>query len=128
VPVVLVNPGRPVETRSVFRGLARRENAPMPDPPEGFATAADLVDWLGATRNDLETPAMAVEPAIGRVLAALSGRPGCALARMSGSGATCFGLFPEAADAEAAALDLSRAEPEWWVASGTLAGGWQGFR
>jgi 4-diphosphocytidyl-2-C-methyl-D-erythritol kinase len=69
--------------------------------------AADLAAW----RNDLEAPAMALCPAIAEVRAAIAAQPGCLLARMSGSGATCFGLFGSAAAAERAAAALPRA---WW--------------
>jgi len=89
----LANPGVPVSTPAVFRALARRENPPMPDLPERFADVRALVDWLAATRNDLEDAAISVAPAIAGTLADLRARPGCLFARMSGSGATCFGVF-----------------------------------
>ena len=110
---VLVNPGVAVPTPQVFSRLARRENPPLPDPLPAFADAPTLVDWLAAQRNDLEPPARALAPEIDAVLSALAAAPGCRLARMSGSGATCFGLFPDAAAAERAAQALAR--PGWWV-------------
>lgn len=112
--MVLVNPGVAVPTGAVFSRLARRDNPPLPNAGD-FATAADLFAWLRGWRNDLEAPAAEVAPVIGRVVAALASRPGCALARMSGSGATVFGLFERLAEAEAAAVALRQAEPGWWV-------------
>lgn len=104
---VLVNPGVEVATPSVFRALQRKDNAPMGDVP-----GAGLVDWLATCRNDLEAPAIAVEPVIAEVLAQIRAQPGCLLARMSGSGATCFGIFDTAEQAKAAA----RAQrPDWWA-------------
>ncbi len=114
--MVLVNPGLPVPTGAVFAGLDRADNPPLPDPPP-FADAAALFAWLAATRNDLEAPARALAPCLTTVLAALAAQPGCALARMSGSGATCFGLFAAEAPARTAAEAIARSEPAWWVAA-----------
>ena len=107
--LVLVNPGVPVATPAVFRALSRRDNPPLPDLPARFDTLDELVDWLGHTRNDLETAAITVAPEIEHALDWLRSRPGCRLARMSGSGATCFALF--ATDAEVTAADLPAG---WW--------------
>lgn len=96
--LVLANPGVPVATPAVFRALTRRDNPPLPDLPAGFADLDALVAWLAATRNDLEAPAIDLVPAIGETLAALRALPGCRVARMSGSGATCFALFEPDAD------------------------------
>ncbi|WP_371060622.1 4-(cytidine 5'-diphospho)-2-C-methyl-D-erythritol kinase [Rhodosalinus sp. 5P4] len=117
---VLVNPGVSLSTPEVFARLAQRENPPLPTPLPRWADAAALVRWLSAQRNDLEAPARALAPVVGEVLAALSASPGCALARMSGSGATCFGLFPDREGAETAAAALAR--PGWWVRAVTLGG------
>jgi 4-diphosphocytidyl-2-C-methyl-D-erythritol kinase len=114
--IVLANPGASLATAAVFAGLAARENPPLPEPP-AFPSAPALFDWLAAQRNDLEAPARALAPAIADALAALAAQPGCRLARMSGSGATCFGLFPAEAPALAAAAALRRARPDWWVAA-----------
>lgn len=114
--ITLVNPGVPVATGAVFAGLASRDNAPMPDPP-AFPDACAFFAWLAQRRNDLEPPARRLAPAIDAALSALAAQPGCALARMSGSGATCFGLFAREAPALAAADALRRAEPAWWVAA-----------
>lgn len=108
--VVLVNPGVAVSTPAVFKALESRDNPPLP-PPE-WETADSLLAWLARCRNDLEAPARAVAPEIGQALTALE-RAGAALARMSGSGATCFGLFTDAKAARDAANALAR--PGWWV-------------
>jgi 4-diphosphocytidyl-2-C-methyl-D-erythritol kinase len=112
--LVLCNPGVPVATAAVFARLASPASPPMPPLPP-MADAVALAAFLAAQRNDLEAPARAVAPAIGAALAALAAAPGCLLARMSGSGATCFGLFAAAAGAEAAAAGIAAAEPGWWV-------------
>lgn len=115
--VLLVNPGVAVPTAAVFRGRAPgfSASARLPEAwPDAAAMAADLAP-LG---NDLEAPALALCPAIGEVLAAIATHPDCLLARMSGSGATCFGLFATRAAAERAAGTTAR--PGWWVATGAL--------
>jgi len=115
----LVNPGVAVATASVF--AARR--GPFSPParlPGGWADAASLAADLARLGNDLEAPAIGLCPAIRAALAALEALPGCLLARMSGSGATCFGLFPDPAAAARAAAGLGR--PGWWCWGGGLAG------
>ncbi|SCM73742.1 4-diphosphocytidyl-2-C-methyl-D-erythritol kinase [uncultured Pleomorphomonas sp.] len=113
--LLLVNPRVGVATPAVFRALGRRDNPPLPALP-AFGTPADLAAFLAAeTRNDLEPPAKAIAPAIADVLAALAGLPGVRLARMSGSGATCFGLFDGEADARMAGARLAADHPGWWV-------------
>jgi 4-diphosphocytidyl-2-C-methyl-D-erythritol kinase len=121
LPAVLVNPGVAVATRDVFARLNLKPDAAPLCLPE-TATLPTLIAALSACRNDLETPALAIAPAIGDALAALRALPGSRLARMSGSGATCFALFdtPEAAAASADAL--SRAHPAWWVRAVSLGG------
>jgi 4-diphosphocytidyl-2-C-methyl-D-erythritol kinase len=114
LPLVLVWPGRAVSTAKVFSALTERENPPLPDPPAA-ATVAEIAQWLGHCRNDLEAPAIAVAPEIGEALDALRGTDGCLIARMSGSGSACFGLYAEAAEAEAAAKRLAATRPDWWV-------------
>lgn len=114
--LVLANPGAPVATGAVFAGLSRRDNAPM-TAPGPLADAAALAAWLARQRNDLEAPALRLAPAIAETLAALAARPGCLLSRMSGSGATCFGLFAAEPPARAAAAALAAARPDWWVAA-----------
>jgi len=112
--LVLANPGIEVPTPAVFAALARKDNAPMPPLP-GWADAGTLAQWLAGQRNDLEAPARALAPVIDTVLNALAQGPGCLLARMSGSGATCFGLHATRAEAETAARHLAEAFPDWWV-------------
>lgn len=122
--LVLVNPGMPVPTGSVFAALARRDNAGLPDiPAGGWPDAAALTGWLGGTRNDLEPPALALAPEVGAVLAALGRLPGCRLARMSGSGGTCFGIFATAQAAAAGATRLRADHPGWWIAPAPVLAG-----
>ena len=111
--IVLVNPGVPVETRAVFAALDRRDNppaGPVPHLPDFDALCA----WLAHQRNDLEAPARTLCPAIGEVLEALAPAP---LSRMSGSGATCFGLWGDEAGARTAADRIARGRRDWWVAA-----------
>jgi 4-diphosphocytidyl-2-C-methyl-D-erythritol kinase len=117
--LVLVNPGVALETAEVFRARGGGFSAPA-RLPEAWADAAAMAGDLAVLRNDLEAPAMALRPVIGAVLAAISAVPGCLLARMSGSGATCFGLFSDAGTAEVAARALAR--PGWWCWGGGLTG------
>ena len=106
---VLVNPGVEVPTAPVFQKLSQKDNAPMDD-----LNTQDPLAWLAAQRNDLEAPAIAIAPVIATVLDALSAS-GAQLARMSGSGATCFGLYSDAIKATVAAQQISKAQPNWWV-------------
>ncbi|HEY2131760.1 MAG TPA: 4-(cytidine 5'-diphospho)-2-C-methyl-D-erythritol kinase [Acetobacteraceae bacterium] len=117
--IVLVNPGIAVSTPAIFHARIA-PFSPAPSLPAAWPDFAGFVSALAAMRNDLETPALALCPAIGDVLAALRSEPGCALARMSGSGATCFGLFPKADMAARAAAALRR--PGWWSWGGSLMG------
>ena len=118
--LVLVNPGFALATADVFRALARRDNPPLPDL-RAFQDAASLAAFLTACRNDLEAPARSLAPAISACLTALAATPACLLARMSGSGATAFGLYPDAATARAAAMALRHKRPDWWITPTTLA-------
>lgn len=108
---VLVNPGLSVATPQVFAAFETPRNAGMDDLP-GWADTDALIDWLIAQRNDLEGPAITVAPDIVGVLGAIRAT-GAAVTRMSGSGATCFGLYPDVVVAKAAAKRLDR--PGWWV-------------
>lgn len=118
--LVLANPGVALSTPAIFRALARADNAPLPRDLPRLRSAADLAAFMMMQRNDLEPPALALEPVIGRVKAALSAQAGCLMARMSGSGATCFGLFADPLAAHAAARAIRAAEPGWWVADAPL--------
>ena len=118
-PMVLVNPGVPVSTPAVFRSLASKTNAPMASPFELGPSPSQMdgfIDWLAQQRNDLEAPAKELVPEVGDVLDRLQAQSGCLLARMSGSGATCFGIFAEDDAARSAAQALSAEQPDWWVA------------
>ena len=118
---VLVNPRVSVPTPEVFRRLARltgevgpSDHPAVPAVPAG-AAAAGLLAFLETGRNDLEPPAMAAEPMIGEALTRLRALGECRLARMSGSGATVFGLFDDCRAAARAARSIRSAEPAWWV-------------
>ena len=126
LPAVLVNPGVAVPTKDVFAKLGLR-----PGETCGAADAIDaqrltdrdaLMIYLRQHPNDLERPAMTLQPVIAQVLAALAEQQGCGLARMSGSGATCFGLFGSDREAAAAAQAIASARPAWWVAATVLSG------
>jgi 4-diphosphocytidyl-2-C-methyl-D-erythritol kinase len=112
---VLVNPKLPVMTRAVFAGLERADNPGMPEVLPDFSKTGALIEWLATMRNDLEAPAMRAEPVIQQVFDVLSVTPGCHLARMSGSGGTCFGLYSDAETAASAAGRLKEQHPGWWV-------------
>jgi len=116
--VVLANPGVAQPTAAVFQraGKAASRAARFAVPQD----AAHFVRLLAERRNDLTAAATELVPAISHVLARLAESPGALLARMSGSGATCFALFAELAAAQAAARTLKHAEPAWWVAPGRL--------
>ncbi|MNR31977.1 4-diphosphocytidyl-2-C-methyl-D-erythritol kinase [compost metagenome] len=116
---VLLNPGLPSPTGAVYRAYddAPAGGADCPDAPAEWSPAA-VIDWLKGQRNDLEAPALRVTLGINKALAAMRVAPGCRLTRMSGSGATVFGLFDDAMAAEVAAAALAR--PGWWVRSCVL--------
>lgn len=115
--LVLVNPGIAIATPRIFAGLTCRENPPLPTIPR-FPDADALIGWLSGTRNDLQPPAVAAAPVIDTVLDALRSQ-GAGLARMSGSGATCFGIFGGPGPARAAAAALAR--NGWWAVPTELA-------
>jgi 4-diphosphocytidyl-2-C-methyl-D-erythritol kinase len=124
---LLVNPGVAVPTKLVFSGWK-----PSANPIRASDTAANFADlpnmqneeellrWLASEPSDLETPAIALEPAIAEVLASLRAAAGCRLARMSGSGATCFALFSSAADSASAGKSLRVKFPDWWIVETVL--------
>ncbi|MCA0012401.1 4-(cytidine 5'-diphospho)-2-C-methyl-D-erythritol kinase [Mesorhizobium sp. B292B1B] len=113
--LVLVNPGKAVSTAEVFNALSRRDNEGLPPLPR-VVDFHGLRNWLEITRNDLEPAARAIEPAIGKALSVLN-RAGAGFARMSGSGATCFGLFETGNVAKRAAADIRARQPDWFVAA-----------
>ena len=116
--LLLANPRLPLATPAVFR--ARQGGfTPEASLPAGWTDAADLADWLRPLGNDLQDAAISLCPPVAEVLAAIAARPGCLLARMSGSGATCFGLFATPGEAARAAAALPAG---WWRWGGALAG------
>ena len=125
VAIVLVNPGIALSTPSVFNARSGAFSAPGRFAEE-IPDAAALAAALRRRRNDLAAPAIGLVPAIGEVLARLGACDGALLARMSGSGATCFALFADDAAARAAAARLAGERPGWWVAAGQLATGDRG--
>jgi 4-diphosphocytidyl-2-C-methyl-D-erythritol kinase len=117
--VLLVNPNLPLPTARVFGALEAIGGPPgrawpPPSGPDAF------VEWLCAAANHLEPPAMRLLPQICDVLTGLAAQESCTLARMSGSGATCFGLFTSAAARNAAAAAIGQARPGWWLAATTI--------
>ncbi|MCQ8783788.1 4-(cytidine 5'-diphospho)-2-C-methyl-D-erythritol kinase [Mangrovibrevibacter kandeliae] len=113
--LLLVNPGVAVATPDVFRALQCTDNPLLPPlPPEGFASADALAGWLRTTRNDLEVPARGLAPAIAEVQTAID-RTGALVARMSGSGATVYGLYSTPDDARSAAADIQAGRDDWWM-------------
>ena len=129
LPCVMVNPRVPVATKDVFTALGLRNGELLVGAtdviqatawPDDGASIADWVAALHAVGNDLEAPAIRIQPVIGDVLSALADAEGVLLSRMSGSGATCFAIFPGAAQAKAAAQRISRDQPGWWVHAGVL--------
>ena len=116
VPMLLVNPGVAVSTKDVFAALNERSGAEMTLPRGRFGDTADLLRFLETTRNDLEEPARRIQPVIGDVLTGIAALPGALMARMSGSGATCFGIFADDDCCHRAADRLKQSHPDWWIA------------
>ncbi len=129
MPCVMANPCLPVATREVFAALGLRSGELLVGAsdvlqaaawPEAGASLEDWVEALAAASNDLEAPAMRIQPVIGEVLSALNATNGAWLARMSGSGATCFAIYENTAEAARAAEKLRLDHPGWWVHAGVL--------
>ncbi len=129
LPCVMVNPRIPVATKDVFGALGLRNGELLVGAsdvmraaawPEDGASVEDWVEALAAGSNDLEAPATRIQPVIGKVLSALSATNGAWLARMSGSGATCFAIFENTAEAQRAAQKIQLDHPQWWVHAGVL--------
>lgn len=118
---VLVNPGVPCSTGAVYRAYDALGQGGADRPPEpAHCDTAAVLTWLSQQRNDLEAPALSVAPSIAQGLEALAACDGVGLVRMSGSGATVFGLFAQAADASAARTRISAQRPQWWVTQAVL--------
>jgi 4-diphosphocytidyl-2-C-methyl-D-erythritol kinase len=129
LPCVMVNPGLAVATRDVFRALGVRSGELLVGAtdviqadawPDAGASIGDWIEALSAVGNDLEAPAQRIQPVVGEMLTALAAADGARLARMSGSGATCFAIFEHAAAAQRAAGQIRREHPQWWIHAGTL--------
>ena len=118
--LVLVNPMLPLATADVFRRLRTHDNYPLPELPTPLTRPAQLGIWLAETRNDLQPPAIKLVPVIGDIIEQLAETQGCILARMSGSGATVFGLFGSSGQAHQAAQVMRAASPDHWVAAAPL--------
>ncbi len=122
--IVLANPRIGVSTRDVFSRLGENNNPPLPHVPH--VPSGDYVQWLEylrEQRNDLQAIATTVVPQISDCIGALQESAGCDLARMSGSGSTCFGIFANAERAQSAAATIRAQNPDWWVvATGTRSG------
>ena len=114
LPLLLVNPGVALSTPAVFAARRGAFQTAAGDWPGGGLEA--FAAWLNGRENGLEAAALALAPEIGAVLTRLRGQAGCLLARLSGSGASCFGLFAEPASRDLAAAEIARAEPAWWLA------------
>lgn len=130
LPAVLVNPGVAVPTKDVFAALripvpqhARDVSEPTVSLGNRGEKSTEFVGALAADRNDLEAPAIMLQPVIADVLRELRECSGCRLARMSGSGATCFGLFGTSRLAAAASRALQERHPGWWVRATALGDG-----
>ncbi len=113
--MVLVNPGISASTGEIFSRLSRRNNPPMPKMPPRFASAQSLARWLGTTRNDLVEPASGLVPQINELSGFFHNDQNCLFARMSGSGATVFGLYERRRNAVDAAKALQQNWPGYWV-------------
>jgi 4-diphosphocytidyl-2-C-methyl-D-erythritol kinase len=127
IDAVLVNPGVPVSTPAVYRRLDDDRgfgDVALPPAPDAFEDVRELAAWLGGLRNDLEPPAIAVAPEVGAVLETLAGEPETLLARVSGSGGTCFALCDDDIAAESLAERLESMAPNWWVKRCRLGGPW----
>ena len=127
VDVVLVNPAVPCPTGAVYRAfdqMGGRSEADMPGLPSSFEDVSDMAAILSFCRNDLEPAAIGIAPEIGIVLDTLRSAPETLLARMSGSGATCFALCASDYDSEALAEQVSVMAPNWWVRRCRLGGPW----
>jgi len=117
--LALVNPGLRVSTPAVFKAR-RGPFSPSLSLPLAFDNLDALTALLAGQGNDLTSAAVSLAPAIAEALSLLAACPGCKVARMSGSGATCFGLFADPQDAANAATVLGNARPSWWAHAGQI--------
>jgi 4-diphosphocytidyl-2-C-methyl-D-erythritol kinase len=113
-PMILVNPRVAVSTPKVFSVMKERRNTLMSGPFPSWGDFDGTVAWLSEQRNDMQGAAIELQPVIGQVLAELSQTDGCAMARMSGSGATCFAIYKTAFERDAALDVLRHRNSHWW--------------
>jgi 4-diphosphocytidyl-2-C-methyl-D-erythritol kinase len=120
--VLLANPGVALSTAEVYGALRASacEGTPLFETPNFEADFGSLIAYADQRANDLETVAKRLAPEIEAVVAALGALPGVRLARLSGSGATCFAVFATAREAHRAATLLAEEQPTWWIASSSL--------
>lgn len=118
--LVLVNPNRALSTPESYKEFRNSGSpfSPLAQLDKQPASVTELIEALRLRGNDLTSSSVWLMPEIKEILAAIDEQKQCLLSRMSGSGATCFGLFKEKAAADAAALDLQKKHPHWWVAAG----------
>ncbi len=113
-PLLLVNPNKPVQTQDVYNRLDKVNNSSQ-TPFPAMGKRIDVITWLREQRNDLEPPALQLCPEIKDILSGLKKQDGCLVARMSGSGGTCFGIFQTAEQVSVAARTIKQLKPWWWV-------------
>lgn len=112
---VLINPCKPLSTQQVFARGVEQFTSPNVLPPLEWSNEAEFIEYLNATKNDLEVPAIALMPEISNILDVLEQQDKMLLARMSGSGATCYGLFDDLEVAKEAEKNIKAANSDWWV-------------
>jgi 4-diphosphocytidyl-2-C-methyl-D-erythritol kinase len=117
LPILLVNPLKKVSTQAVFQELKNKQNSPLPKYEKLSQTKKDWINWLSSQRNDLIEPALLIEPVISEVLQLISSQNSVKNVSMSGSGATCFGVFENKEDCDLAMKMISLERPEWWAVS-----------
>ena len=117
LPILLVNPLKKVSTQTVFRMLKNKKNPPLSKYEKLFQTKKDWINWLLLQRNDLMEPAVKVEPVISEVLRLISKQISVEKVSMSGSGATCFGIFENKQDCDLAMKRVRLERPDWWSVS-----------
>ncbi|MBB3889690.1 4-diphosphocytidyl-2-C-methyl-D-erythritol kinase [Phenylobacterium haematophilum] len=127
IEAVLVNPRVEVSTPAVYRAfdaLGEFGDVAPPPMPAAFESVEELAAWLGMMRNDLQVPAVGLAPEVGDVLATLSEERETLIARMSGSGATCFAICASDIEADALAARVDALRPDWWTVRCRLGGPW----